>query len=459
MNRPTHRFRTRLALALTAVATLGVALAAPTGADTTTSSTTTSSSSSTTSVSSTSSTTTTAASSSTSTPTTSQPTATAPAAPPTTATPGTPPRDPSTTASITGAATSIPLFIVAGTSSSAPQGTAIQINGLGELAVLVDDPSPELSTTIEQYYLQGGGSAYLWLTPDEQAATLVAATTEIARSAPAAQLFVIPGIGSLQGQEYLDVAAALAALADSQLGLALLDPPTAVVETVRTAWPDVAAMVELISQLQSAVAVPSSAALYATPLLDESSGDTVPAGVVMAGMIAQSDADEGVWASPAGTNYVTAGLEVVLPINNSQMGIFGPGVNVFVDLPNYGTVSWGARTLDVSSAEFRYLSTVRTRDWIQRSITTSLGWLVFEPNDPATQNAVSQAVSSFLSGVWKQGGLQGAAASYSFQVSVGPDPTASDQTLGQGLEVRVGLALVYPAEFSWIAMNMPTGSG
>jgi Phage tail sheath C-terminal domain len=425
MTPPMHRLRARLALALIVVAALGVALAAPTDADTTTATSTTS---------------------------TTMTDDSAPAAP-TTAAPS------PLTAQITGAASGVPLFIIEGTASDAPAGTAISVTSISELPQLVDDPSPELSLAVEQFFDLGGSRAYLWLTPDEQAATLVAATTEIARAAPPTDVFVIPGIGALQGQDYLDVATALAALADAQLGVALLDPPTTVVAAVQAAWPDVSALVDLSQELQSAIAEPSSAALYATPLTDEATGQTVPAGVVMAGLIARRDIETGVWAPPAGIDLAATGLEVVLPVTNSQVETFGRSVNVFIDLPNYGTVAWGDHTLDGKDFDGQYLSVVRTLDWIQRSVTASLGWVVFEPDNPATQAAVGQAVSSFLTALWKQGALMGATASDSFQVSVGPDPTTSDQAPVQGIELRIGLALLRPAEFISIVMNIPTGSG
>ena len=53
-------------------------------------------------------------------------------------------------------------------------------------------------------------------------------------------------------------------------------------------------------------------------------------------------------------------------------------------LPGYGTVVWGARTLqgnDERGSEWKYIPVRRTALFIEESLYRGLKWVVFEPND------------------------------------------------------------------------------
>jgi phage tail sheath protein FI len=57
-------------------------------------------------------------------------------------------------------------------------------------------------------------------------------------------------------------------------------------------------------------------------------------------------------------------------------------------------------------------------------------------------------ISSFLTSVWKDGGLQGASAAQAFSVSCGLGKTmTSDDILNGLMNVTVQVAVVHPAEF------------
>ena len=355
---------------------------------------------------------------------------------------------------IDAAPTAVTTFIVAGTpADGVTAGVEAQLTSADDLTQVVEDPSAALSGAVQQFFDQGGSVAYLVLTPDEQADTLVAASTALARNGSSADLFAIPAIAALDAQDYLDVATALAALADSQLGLALLDPPTTVVAAVTAAWPDVSALVDLASQLRSTIVVPSSAALYATPLTDPDTGDTVPASAVMAGLMTYEDAKAGVWSPAAGTGVVAAGLDVPLPFANTQIAALNRSVNAFRSLPNYGTVMWGEHTLDTAD-ETTYISIDRTADWIQRSITAGLRSVQFLPNDQATWNVVEQSVSAFLWQLWNEGALLGATPAQAFQIEVDGGMDAGTTSVGQDVGLGVGVALQYPSQIRTIDMTI-----
>ena len=57
-------------------------------------------------------------------------------------------------------------------------------------------------------------------------------------------------------------------------------------------------------------------------------------------------------------------------------------------------------------------------------------------------------IGSFLTGVWKQGGLQGAKASDAFSVECGLGSTMTSEDILNGfMNVTVKVAVVRPAEF------------
>jgi phage tail sheath protein FI len=86
---------------------------------------------------------------------------------------------------------------------------------------------------------------------------------------------------------------------------------------------------------------------------------------------------------------------------------------------------------------------------------------VFQPNVKNTWEAVKAMISSFLTTIWKQGGLQGASAADAFSVSCGLGTTmTADDILNGFMNVTVLVAVVRPAEFIVITFQqeMPVSS-
>jgi hypothetical protein len=71
----------------------------------------------------------------------------------------------------------------------------------------------------------------------------------------------------------------------------------------------------------------------------------VPCGVV-AGVIARTDAQRGVWKAPAGRTRRWHGVrELAYKMTDGENGVLNPlGVNCLRSLPGHGRVAWGART-------------------------------------------------------------------------------------------------------------------
>lgn len=84
----------------------------------------------------------------------------------------------------------------------------------------------------------------------------------------------------------------------------------------------------------------------------------VPCGII-AGIMARTDAQRGVWKAPAGIDATLSGVvDLEVKLNDGQNGILNQlGINCLRSFPVYGRVAWGARTLrgaDQAADEYKY---------------------------------------------------------------------------------------------------------
>jgi phage tail sheath protein FI len=206
------------------------------------------------------------------------------------------------------------------------------------------------------------------------------------------------------------------------------------------------------TQLQAALVV-------ASPIYQQivnyvlASANVLPPSGAMAGVFTVNDNEEGVWNSPANTSIVGA-VSLPIKLNDADQqnlnvdAVSGKSVNAIRFFNGQGILVWGARTLDGNSQDWRYLSVRRTMTYIEQSVKQAARAYVFSPNDANTWGAINSMISSFLTSVWQQGGLQGATAASAFKVSVGLGTTMTPDDLLNGyLRVSVAVAVVHPAEF------------
>jgi uncharacterized protein len=206
------------------------------------------------------------------------------------------------------------------------------------------------------------------------------------------------------------------------------------------------------AQLQSAllVASPTYTQIIKAVLND---ANTLPTCGAIAGVYATNDNQNGVWQAPANVPIVGA-VTLPLALSDEQQSslnvdaISGKSINAIREFPNRGILIWGARTLDGNSQDWRYIQVRRTIIYIEQSIKQALQPFVFQPNNGQTWQAVQQMIASFLTGVWQQGGLQGAKATDAFSVACGLGTTMTAQDILDGyLRVSVMVAITHPAEF------------
>lgn len=180
-------------------------------------------------------------------------------------------------------------------------------------------------------------------------------------------------------------------------------------------------------------------------------GVAVPPSGAVAGAIARTDAERGVWKSPANVAlHGIDGFTEALGEEASEL-LTQDGVNALREFPGRGRLVWGARTLAGSQGiepSLRYLSVRRLTDHVLGSLTAGLGFVVFEPNDAPLWVRVRTIVEDFLLDLWRRGALQGTKPEQAFGARCGLGVTMTHADLEAGrLILEVFLATVRPAEF------------
>lgn len=172
----------------------------------------------------------------------------------------------------------------------------------------------------------------------------------------------------------------------------------------------------------------------------------IPAGGHIAGIYARSDNNIGVQKDPA--NEVINGItQLQLTINDQQQAILNPkGVNCLRNFKGAGNLVWGGRTT-TSDPDWKYINVRRIFIFVEKSIQRGTQWVVFEINAEPTWARVRRSISDFLTGLWKDGVLQGAKKEQAFFVKC-DTTTMSQADIDNGrLICVIGIAPVKPAEF------------
>ncbi len=210
-----------------------------------------------------------------------------------------------------------------------------------------------------------------------------------------------------------------------------------------------------------------NAALYfprvrqADPLRDGQIGAFVASGIV-AGVMARTDTQRGVWKAPAGLDASltgTQGLEANL--TDQENGILNPlGINCLRSFPVAGRVAWGARTLrgaDQLADEYKYIPVRRLALYIEESLYRGTQWVVFEPNDEPLWAQIRLNVGAFMHNLFRQGAFQGRTPRDAYFVKCDKETTTqNDINLGI-VNIVVGFAPLKPAEFVIIKIQQMAG--
>jgi len=194
--------------------------------------------------------------------------------------------------------------------------------------------------------------------------------------------------------------------------------------------------------------------VHLDPGVPEPTRSVPPSGAV-AGIYARIDERRDVWKAPAGTVAEVQGVVALdETYTDTRQDLLNPNaVNVLREFPGRGILVWGARTLS-PDPEWKYISVRRLANMIERSVSKSTQWVVFEPNDEPLWTSVRGSVEGFLLDLWMDGALAGSKPKDAFFVRVGLGETMTKNDIDNGrLNVTIGFAPLRPAEFVIVELS------
>jgi uncharacterized protein len=189
--------------------------------------------------------------------------------------------------------------------------------------------------------------------------------------------------------------------------------------------------------------------------------DFDPCGAV-AGVIARTDSERGVWKAPAGIEATLTGVPdlAVRLTNEENGGLNSLGINCLRIMPDVGRVVWGARTMrgaDILADQWKYLPVRRMALYIEESLYRGTQWVVFEPNDEKLWSQIRLNIGAFMQNLFTQGAFQGTDPKKAYFVKCDQE-TTTQYDIDRGIvNIVVGFAPLKPAEFVIIKIQQITG--
>jgi phage tail sheath protein FI len=186
-----------------------------------------------------------------------------------------------------------------------------------------------------------------------------------------------------------------------------------------------------------------------------------PCGAV-AGIMARTDSERGVWKAPAGTEARLAGTRALtVPLNDPENGLLNPlGVNCLRAFPVIGPVIWGGRTLegaDALASQWKYVPVRRLALMIEESLYRGTKWVVFEPNDEPLWAQIRLNVGAFMHSLFERGAFQGVSSRDAYFVRCDKETTTQNDINNGIVNILVGFAPLKPAEFVIIKIEQLAG--
>jgi len=197
------------------------------------------------------------------------------------------------------------------------------------------------------------------------------------------------------------------------------------------------------------------------PLSENQVDIFAPCGII-AGIMARTDTQRGVWKAPAGLDASLTGIAgLQVNLNDAENGMLNPmGINCLRDFGILGRVVWGARTLrgaDQFADQWKYIPVRRTALFIEESLFRSLQWVVFEPNDEPLWAQIRLNVGAFMHDLFVQGAFQGTTPQQAYFVKCDKETTTQSDINKGIVNIVVGFAPLKPAEFVVIKLQQMAG--
>jgi hypothetical protein len=274
-------------------------------------------------------------------------------------------------------------------------------------------------------------------------------------------LMVIPGDAEVDETAVMALVwGPASAYCKSRRAFLLIDAPK--LWTQSNGRPAVTNNTQLINNLRAGLTTDYSAVFY--PRLTYANNGliaTIGASGAVAGLMARTDADRGVWKAPAGIEATISGvLGLDVKLTDMENGVLNKkGANCLRVFPS-GIVNWGGRTLDGDDdfgSDWKYIPIRRLALMIEESLFRGTQWVVFEPNDEPLWAKIRLNVNAYMMSLFNQGAFQGTAPKDAFFVRCDSSTTTqNDRNLGI-VNIQVGFAPLKPAEFVVITIQQIAG--
>ncbi|MBX3117510.1 MAG: phage tail sheath subtilisin-like domain-containing protein [Fimbriimonadaceae bacterium] len=182
----------------------------------------------------------------------------------------------------------------------------------------------------------------------------------------------------------------------------------------------------------------------------------------VAGVLARTDGERGVWKAAAGLEATLRGVpDLMYNMTDGENGLLNPiGVNALRIKNPAGRIVYGARTLvgdDRLASEWKYVPVRRLALYIEESLFRGTQWAVFEPNDEPLWAQIRLNLGAFMNNLFRKGAFQGQTPSEAYFVKCDSETTTqNDINLGV-VNIVVGFAPLKPAEFVVISLQQMAG--
>jgi phage tail sheath protein FI len=306
-------------------------------------------------------------------------------------------------------------------------------------------PTSYLADAVSGFFQNGGVRCYVVLAdPSEDQETALTEAVETLAPLNDLDLVAVPDAMTLQLQSgQFDSHAAVRVQAAVLAHCAKHGNRLAVLDALPTSDTE-----ELLAQRRALTAgqtEPINGALYYSWLKTDD-GRLVPPCGHMAGIVARTDTKVGVFKAPA-NEEVLGVLDLDVNIDKQIQDVLNPeGVNCLRAFPGRGIRVWGARTLS-RDPNWRYINVRRLFLTLGRWIDRNMTWATFESNNQRLWVRIQRELSTYLTGLWRVGALQGQIPEEAFYVKCDEETNPPEiREVGQVI-TEIGMAALYPAEF------------
>lgn len=188
--------------------------------------------------------------------------------------------------------------------------------------------------------------------------------------------------------------------------------------------------------------------------------DTYPGGAI-AGAYVRSENLRGVAKAPAGYFLDLQNVfGLVANVSDADQGtLYSTNhVNCIKTIAGGGTVINGARTLAKNRPD-KYITIRRTLSYLRVVLKDQTQFALFEANDERLWDRINVSLASTLTDFWAKGNLKGATSSDAFYVICDTSNNSQASIEDGYVNIEVGVALQYPAEFVVINLTQWAGNG